>query len=159
MNRSEILEILTSWNFWTKKHYTGIKRERYIKKLEELSKNEFIVTISGVRRSGKSTVISQFVEYLIEKDYDKTNFLIVNFEDDRFYGLDLKLLRDVYELYLEKIHKITDQYKPYILLDEVQNIPGWERFARTLQDQKEALIFVSGSSSKLLSKELATLLT
>lgn len=156
MNRSEILEILTSWNFWVKKLNTGVKREKYIKKLEELSRNEFIITIVGARRSGKSTIIFQFVKHLIEKEHDKKNSLIVNFEDDRFYELDLKLLRDIYEIYLEKICKST---KPFIFLDEIQNISGWERFVRTLHDQKEAMVFVSGSSSKLLSKELATLLT
>jgi hypothetical protein len=153
MRKEEILEILSDWNFWAKEIDTGIKRDDYIKKLIPLiTGTNQIVCIAGIRRSGKSTIIKQIAKEL----GGGANTLIVNFEDERFLNRDLKLLRDIYNTYLEKLKTIS---KPFIFLDEIQNVPEWERFARGLHERKEATILVSGSSSKLLSAELATLLT
>ncbi len=153
MQKEQLLEILSDWNFWAKEVDTGFKRDDYIKKLIPLiTETNQIVCIAGIRRSGKSTIIRQLAKEL----GGGTNTLIVNFEDERFIQRDLKLLRDIYDTYLEKV-KPTG--KPFIFLDEIQNIPEWERFARGVHERKEARLVISGSSSKLLSAELATLLT
>lgn len=153
MRKEELLEILSDWNFWAKEIDTGIKREDYINKLTPLiTGTNQIVCIAGIRRSGKSTIIKQLAKEL----GGDINTLIVNFEDERFIQRDLKLLRDIYNTYLEKV---KPKKKPFIFLDEIQNIPEWERFARGVHERKEATVVISGSSSKLLSAELATLLT
>ncbi len=153
MQKEQLLEILSDWNFWAKEIDTGFKRDDYIKKLIPLiTETNQIVCIAGIRRSGKSTIIRQLAKEL----GGGTNTLIVNFEDERFMQRDLKLLRDIYDTYLEKVKPAG---KPFIFLDEIQNIPEWERFARGVHERKEARLVISGSSSKLLSAELATLLT
>jgi predicted AAA+ superfamily ATPase len=153
MRKEELLEILSDWNFWAKEIDTGYKREDYIRKLIPLiTETNQIVCIAGIRRSGKSTIIKQLAKEL----GGDTNTLMVNFEDERFIQRDIKLLRDIYDTYLEKVKPTR---KPFVFLDEVQNVPEWERFARGVHERKEARIIISGSSSKLLSAELATLLT
>lgn len=153
MRKEEILEILSDWNFWAKEIDTGIKREDYINKLIPLiTGTNQIVCIAGIRRSGKSTIIKQLAKEL----GGDINTLIVNFEDERFIQRDLKVLREIFNTYREKV---KPGKKPFIFLDEIQNIPEWERFARGVHERKEATLVISGSSSKLLSAELATLLT
>lgn len=156
MRKKEILEILNDWNFWKKQQNIGKERKSYIEKYLNFLKTNVIVAIIGVRRSGKSTIMRQIAKNLIEKGIKKEEILIINFEDKRFMEFYPKLLDEVYEAYLEYI-KITDQ--PYIFLDEVHNIPNWERWVRTMHELQKGKIVVSGSSSKLLSGELATLLT
>ena len=156
MKKDAILEILSDWNFWAKEIDSGIKRKEYLKEIIKLiTKTNQIVCIAGVRRSGKSTLIKQIAKELI-KETKNENTLIVNFEDERFSERNLKTLIDIYDCYLEKV---GPDKKPYIFFDEIQNVQEWERFVRGKHERKEANIIVSGSSSKLLSAELATLLT
>lgn len=156
MRKEEILEILTDWNFWAKEMDVGVKREGYVKELLNLiTKTNQIVCISGVRRAGKSTLIKQVVKELI-KTAGAKNTLIVNFEDERFYERSLGVLRQIYDTYLEKVNPGE---KPFIFLDEVQEVESWERFVRGLHERGDAKIVVSGSSARLLSGEFATLLT
>ena len=155
MQKNQILEILSDWNFWAKEVNTGITREEYLDTLISLiTKTNQIICIAGIRRSGKSTLIKQIARQMIEQQNADT--LIVNFEDERFWQRDLELLIDTYNTYLEKV---KPKGKPFIFLDEIQNIPEWERFARGVHERTGTKIIVSGSSSKLLSAELATLLT
>jgi len=155
MQKNQILEILSDWNFWAKEVNTGITREEYLDTFINLiTKTNQIICIAGIRRSGKSTLIKQIARQLI--DQQNADTLIVNFEDERFWQRDLELLIDTYNTYLEKV---KPKGKPFIFLDEIQNIPEWERFARGVHERTGTNIIVSGSSSKLLSAELATLLT
>ncbi len=131
-----------------------IERKTYLKKLEEAFKTGEIVAIKGVRRAGKSSLVMQFVHSLIDKGLPKENTLIVNFEDPRFKELNLELLNKIYECYLDEF----GIENPYVVLDEVQEIKGWEKFARFLHEAKKARVIVTGSSSKLLAEEYATLL-
>lgn len=156
MEKAKIIEILEDWNFWNRKHDAGIIRPEYLKRITELAKTEQIIAVMGVRRSGKSTIMLQYVKQLIDKGVDPKNILYVNFEDLRFKELDLELVNRIYEVYLEYVQPGS---KPYIFLDEVHKISGWERFARTMHELKRAFVFVSGSNVKLLSGELASVLT
>ena len=155
MEKAQIIEILEDWNFWNKEHDIGIIRPAYLKKIEKLAKTGQIVTIMGVRRSGKSTIMLQYIKQLMAQKVNPKNILYVNFEDLRFKECTLELLNQIYESYLE--HMQPDQHS--VFLDEVHKIKDWEKFARTRHELKEAQIFVSSSNEKLLFGKLASILT
>jgi uncharacterized protein len=121
-----------------------IHREKEVEILRSLS-NDLIKVIIGVRRSGKS-----FLSHLVLKNKD---YGYVNFDDERFFGATTENLND----FLEAIIEIHPKAK-YLLLDEIQNIQGWELFANRLKRTGYRVI-VTGSNAKLLSRELATHLT
>jgi len=153
MQKEKLIEVLTKWNFWAKEIDSGILRD-YTKKLLNFVKTDKIISIVGVRRSGKSTIMKQIAKELIKK-IGKEDTLIVNFEEPEFEDTDLNSLQKIYDAYLEII---KPKEKPFIFLDEIQNVNKWEKFVRSLNERKEAFVIVSGSSSKLLSEELATIL-
>lgn len=112
-----------------------------------------INTIIGPRRSGKTFFIYQKMNQLKSKNKDK--IIYINFEDERLLpaekeDLDL-ILESYYELYPENIGE-----KLYLFFDEIQEVPFWHLFLRRIYDQENVEICVTGSSSKLLSKEIAT---
>jgi hypothetical protein len=157
MNNEQIIEILSEWNFWKNDQDVGVYRETYLDKLNKLIQTEQIVAIIGVRRSGKSTLMKQFIKKQIDLGRSRESFLYVNFEEPKFTDmLSLDSLQQIYNAYTEIL---KPKNIPYLLLDEIHNIPRWEKFVRGLHEKKEANIIVSGSTSKLLSKELGTLLT
>ena len=155
MERDEILRILLDWNYWGDYKDESIERRGYIKELNRLLKTGEIAVIKGVRRAGKSTLVLQFVKKLVEEGLKEENTLVVNFEDPRFKNLDLELLDTIYETYKEELQAEGEHL---VVLDEVQEIAGWEKFARYLQEAKRARVLITGSSSKLLSEEYSTLL-
>ena len=119
--------------------------------------SNLILSLVGVRRSGKTYLLYQLVNKL-KKDIPSSNIIYINFEDDRLYpltGEELKVLVDVY-----KQNFSYDSKKPlYLLLDEIQNIPLWENTVRRLYDKSKNLkIIITGSSSRLLSSEISTAL-
>jgi len=121
----------------------GVSREI---NLERYHVTGQIVVISGVRRSGKSTLMRQFAALY-------PDFLYINFDDDRlmdFSIVDFSTLMLVYG-------KISPDIK-VIFIDEIQNVTGWERFVRRIHDDGYK-IFLTGSNAKLLSAELGTHLT
>ncbi len=98
----------------------------------------------------------QMARRLSDKGLKRENILFVNFEDPRFTSLDTKLLAQVYDVYKGFLSP-TDT--PYIFLDEIQEVDGWEKWVRTMHELKKAKLIVSGSNAHLLSRELGTLLT
>lgn len=157
MDKAELLEILNDWNFWKKELDVGIEREAYLERcLRILEKINVVAAIVGVRRAGKSYVMRQVMKRLAEKGTAKNDILFVNFEDRRFSEFYPKLLDEIYETYLEFL---KPGKKPFVFLDEVHNVPKWERWVRTMHELGRAKIMVSGSSSKLLAGELATVMT
>ena len=156
MEKAQIIQILEDWPFSTKAPNAGIPREEYLQKLAKLAETEQIIVVLGVRRSGKSTIMHQYIKKLINRKVDPKNILYVNFEDVRFGEFSLELLNQIYDVYLEYAQPANKQY---VFLDEVQKIKGWEKFARTLHELKKAQVFVSGSNSKLLRGELSSVLT
>ncbi|RLF31892.1 MAG: ATPase [Thermoplasmata archaeon] len=156
MNKEEILEILIDWNYWGSYKDESIERPAYLKKLDSFLKTGEITVVKGTRRTGKSTIILQFINRLIKKGLASKNTLIVNFEDPRFRSLNLELLNKIYEIYLEEL---LPEENHYVVLDEVHQIKGWEKFARFLKEAKRVNVLITGSSSKLLSEEYSTLLS
>lgn len=156
MDEQKIFEILDDWNFWSKEQDTGVSRNSYLGQIKPFLRTNQAIVLSGVRRSGKSTLLLQLVKELIASGVNPKDTLIINLEDYRWEDLSLQLLHQIYTFYLKKIN----QSRPfYLLLDEIHKITGWERFVRTLIDKKEAKVVVSGSNAKLISRELGTLLT
>lgn len=106
----------------------------------------------GLRRAGKSYLLYQQVRKLMERGHKREEILYFNFEDDRLDGLtlsDLDLIKTCYEeMYV---------YRPIFFLDEVQNVEGWEHFARRLADQKYR-VYITGSNARMLSMEIAGVL-
>lgn len=156
MRKEEILEILVDWNFWRRELNTGIKREEYVGRAESFLKTNMILSILGVRRSGKSFIMRQTAKTFINRGLDPEEILIINFEDRRFTDFSVNVLDEIYNTYLEYM---KPKSTPYIFVDEVQLVKGWERWARTLNELQKAKLIVSGSTSQLISKELATTLT
>ena len=152
MRKDEILRILVDWNYWGNYRDESVERVRYIEKLNHLLKTGEIIVIKGVRRSGKSTLMLQFIR---KSGLDEKNTLVVNFEDPRFRNPNLELLDRIYEVYQEELQPDEGHY---VILDEVQEVEGWEKFARFLHEAKKVQVFITGSSSKLLSEEYSTLL-
>ena len=156
MDKEKILEILNDWNFWNKDIFDFIERDTYSKKINEFSKSKEIVVLTGVRRCGKSTLLLSKISNLLNSGIKKNEILFINFEDPRFSNnLNLNLLDEIFETYKEYINNDSI---PYVFLDEIQNLPSWEEWVRTKYELKQAQIFVTGSSSKLLSKEFGTVL-
>lgn len=125
----------------------GILRTR-LKEVERAVDTPFTVVISGLRRSGKSTLLSQLARRLGEN-----RFYYLNFQDDRFLEFRAD---DIDELY-QRLVEVFDERRIFIL-DEVQNVPAWERFVRRFMDQGFKF-FITGSNASLLSRESGTLLT
>lgn len=156
MDKNKIIEILQDWNFWKKDQDTGIIRNDYLTKLKNYLETNQIITITGARRAGKSYIMKQMIKELIKNGIDSSNILIVNFEDPRFIKLDVNILEKIYETYMEFLNP---KFTPFIFLDEVQEVEGWEKWVGMMHELRKAKIVVSGSNAKLLSKELGTLLT
>ena len=113
-----------------------------------------IITLIGVRRCGKTSILYKMIEELRES-VDSKNIVYVNFEDDRLLGTTVGDLDDLIEGYFEIYPQKRDE-KIYLFVDEVQNIPQWESFIRRIYDTLNVQIIITGSSSKLLSSEIAT---
>ncbi|MFH1638500.1 MAG: ATP-binding protein [Candidatus Woesearchaeota archaeon] len=160
INREEIIEALAPLNFWGREQYTGIKRKTYISCLEKLSKvRGKALAIIGVRRSGKTTILKQFIQEKVSAGAKKEQTLYINFEDPTFIEyLNARFLDEAYNAYRALIEK---EGKPAcIALDEIQNVYCWEKWIRIMQEKRENVcMLITGSSSKLLSSELATALT
>ena len=91
-----------------------------------------IISLIGVRRSGKTFLLYSLINQL-RQELDPRNIVYINFEDDRLYPLELKDLDDLIEGYFELYPQKRDE-QVYLFLDEVQNVPEWERFVRRFYD-------------------------
>ena len=154
---SELLDSLMRWNLWgTWELQSGYKRA-IVDEICQYMDTEESIALIGSRRAGKSTILYQIIARLLQKGIDPKAILHINFEEPGFSPyLNPKLLDQLYDLYRSKIYP---KGKAYIFLDEIQNVPEWERWVRARNDTENIKIFITGSSSALLSGELATVLT
>ncbi len=113
-----------------------------------------IITLIGARRSGKTYLLYQIIQELIKTGCKKEQILFINFEDERL-SLNQQNLDDILQAYQE-LYPETETKNLYLLFDEIQNVPGWEKFIRRIYDSKTRHIYITGSNSKLLSTEIAT---
>jgi uncharacterized protein len=113
-----------------------------------------IITVIGVRRSGKTYLLYETIKRIVEKGVQKRNIIYINFEDERL-SLSQDQLDLILQAYLELYPK-SDLSRCYFFFDEIQNIEGWEKFVRRIFDTVSKNIFITGSNSRLLSAEIAT---
>lgn len=113
-----------------------------------------IISIIGPRRAGKSYFLYQIMTELLEQGSIKEQIIYLNFEDTRLNGITFNEIREVIKLHWQ-LYPSSIPKKLYLFMDEPQNITKWEVAVRSLHDEGYS-IFLSGSSSKLLSKEIAT---
>jgi predicted AAA+ superfamily ATPase len=110
----------------------------------------------GVRRCGKSTYLSQIIQRLMERGVSRQNILYVNFFDDRLHALQQNGLDRVMEAYFSLYPKKKDTETVYCFFDEIQNVSGWEPFVDRLMRTEKCEVYLTGSSARMLSKEIAT---
>lgn len=115
-----------------------------------------IISLIGVRRSGKTSILFNLINTLRET-VDPARIVYINFEDDRLFPLALNNLDDLVEAYFE-LHPSNRDKRLYFFFDEIQNVAHWEKFARRIYDTLNVSLFITGSSSKLLSSEIASAL-
>ena len=116
-----------------------------------------IRTLIGARRVGKTYSFYQLMSDLLEKNIPKQRFLFINFEDERLLPLEVADLTQLLNMYYA-IYPDNKEKTIHIFFDEIQAVPGWEKFVRRIHDQENVQINLTGSSSKLMSWELATAL-
>lgn len=114
-----------------------------------------VVTLVGIRRSGKTFILYETMRRLEAEGVDRRRLLYLNFEDDRLLPIRAHQLDLIWRTHEELYPQVIGQRK-YLFLDEVQHVPRWETFVRRLYDTEDVQIFVTGSSSHLLTRELAT---
>ena len=152
--------VLEKYNFWNGNvPELGFYREDYTDKIFYYTGNKLVKVLVGQRRAGKSYILRQIAHRLIEGGANPRNILYINKEYTGFDFLtgynDLEALLKLYK------ERLSPEGKIWLFIDEIQNITGWEHFVNShSQDFVESCeIFISGSNSKMLSGELATLLS
>ena len=157
MDKSEIIAILSDWNYWSHSLPETKQRVYYDDKIGSYLKYDEVVVIKGIRRSGKSTLMLNQIKRLLHANIDIKNILFVNLEDPRFINhLSLELLEQIKEVYMEYLDPDS---RPYIFLDEIQNIPHWEKWVNKEYELKLSKLIISGSNSAMLSSEIASSLS
>jgi predicted AAA+ superfamily ATPase len=141
--RAMLLE--QSQTFWQRD--TGVERTQ-LAQLEQAAPSPHAVIISGLRRVGKSTLLAQLAHRL-----GQDRFYYINFEDDRFLGFGAQDSNDLYQSLAE-----TFGERKIWIVDEIQNVPGWEHFVRRFMDMGWKF-YITGSNASLLSRELGSRLT
>jgi hypothetical protein len=148
MDRALALQSLQRWNAYYK---TLRKKLIPRRELPPVPKPELGLAISGVRRCGKTTLAVQ-----ISSEFEENEVLYYNFEDPLFIEADdplaIDILLAVYEQHAGRTPAMA-------ILDEIQNVSGWERWVRSAVDQRRSRFIVTGSNAKLLSAEFSTSLT
>lgn len=146
INKEELKEIIVS-------------NERFILEIEEIISREGIVLPSGlkkvgilygVRRSGKSYILFD----LFRKDKEKSLYL--DFEDERLANFETKDFERLKETFFELKPELITRKGIIFLFDEVQNIEGWEKFSRRMVEREDIMVFVTGSSSRIMPQEIHT---
>jgi uncharacterized protein len=156
----ENIAIIAKFNFWDDNSpETGFERLHYLEKIKKFSGNKLIKVLVGQRRSGKSYILRQIIQNFIRSGLPGVNTLYINKEFVEFdFIKDYISLADFVKIYRDE-RKLTA--KLYLFIDEVQQIEGWERivdsFSQNFAEPYE--LFITGSNSRMLSGELASLLS
>lgn len=131
------------------------KRDQYLNQLINFKDKPLVKVITGIRRCGKSTLLTLFEEYLIGNGVREDQIIRMNFESLQFE--DITTYRELYSHVKERI--ISNREKHYILLDEVQQVELWEKAINSFLVDYNVDVYITGSNAYLLSSELSTLLS
>lgn len=135
----------------------GLVRRANQETIESYLPQREIVILTGVRRSGKSSLLRLICEDLVNKrGVAENNILYLNFEDERFVPFRVADFEPLYDAFIEIENPRGRQY---LFLDEIQNVSGWEKWLNRLYEFEDVKIFVTGSNAMLLSSEISTALT
>ena len=132
-----------------------IKRDFYLNKLISYKDKHIIKVLTGVRRCGKSSLLLMYIDYLKSVGVKPENIIYINFESFEASPL-LESYRKVRSYIQERVLK-DEPY--YILMDEIQEIRGWEKVINSLASDFDVDIYVTGSNSRMMSSEISTYLT
>lgn len=130
-----------------------IERTEYLEELKRWKDKDLIKVITGIRRCGKSTLFQLFIDYLKSIGISDEQIISINLEDADYNFEDYKQLYD----YIKE--KIDSKNQYYVFLDEVQNVPMFQKAVDSLYIKKNVDVYITGSNAYLLSGELATLLS
>ena len=128
-------------------------REKYLNQIIQSKDLNLIKVITGVRRSGKSTLLLQYKDYLISQKISEKDIIYMNFESAKWYDI-----KDYHDLYSYVKEQVKDEHRKYLLFDEVQNVENWEKAINSLMVDFNSDIYITGSNAYLFSSELTTLL-
>jgi uncharacterized protein len=131
-----------------------IKRELYLNKIRPFIDKPLIKVLTGMRRSGKSSILELLKEELVERGINSDSLIFINFENLDFIDIDSAKKLDLYVK-----GRLDPRKRCYLLLDEIQEVNGWERAINSLMTSTNTDIYITGSNSHLLSSELSTYLT
>lgn len=132
-----------------------VNRKEYLEKLKKLKDKQIIKVVTGVRRCGKSTLLKQFKDYLMnECSVTQEQIIFINFED-----LAYEHLLDYKALYQYITERLCENKKNYIFLDEIQAVSNFQKTVDSLFIKDNVDLYITGSNAHLLSGELATLLS
>lgn len=156
----ERFQQIRRYNLWDgQEPDLGYVRKEYVNKITKYIGNRLVKVLTGQRRSGKSYILRQMARKLVTEGVNRNNILILNLDLAGFESVKTDAdLRDIvaeYELRIKPTGHI------YVFIDEIQNIEGWERFINAYSQDftRDYEFFITGSNSRLLSGELATLLS
>ncbi len=150
-------ELLFEWNPWWGKYTENSIEREDTNKIYELLQLREILFITGIRRSGKTTILYQLISKLINNNLNPMDILFIKVDDLRLKELTYKKIDEIIQEY--KTIKETKS-KIYLFLDEIQELPDWEQYIKTLFDlNKDYKIIISGSNSGLLKKNINSYLT
>ena len=130
-----------------------IERTEYLEELKRWKDKDLIKVVTGIRRCGKSTLFELFINYLKENKIEDDQIIKINLEDADY---DFKGYKELYD-YIN--NKIDSEKQYYVFLDEVQNVPQFQKTVDSLYIKKNVDVYITGSNAYLLSGELATLLS
>jgi len=131
-----------------------VNRPLYLKKLMTFKNQPLIKVITGMRRTGKSTLLLLFADALRAQGVSEDHIIRLNLED-----LENEPLQDYHKLYQHLKEAMQGKEHVYLLLDEIQAVDGWEKVVNTFYENGAADIYITGSNAKMLSSELSTLLS
>lgn len=131
-----------------------IYRPDYMEKIKVFKDKPLVKILTGVRRCGKSTILQMLKEELVRDGVPEENII-----EKRYTDMDIPENISAKQMYDELIGTIGEKEHCYLLLDEIQEVPGWERAINTLLEDGKADIYITGSNSKLMPSEISTYLT
>lgn len=131
-----------------------IERKTYLEQLLHWKDHDVIKVVTGVRRCGKSTLLKLFRQELLKTGVPAENIISLNLEE--YEGLDITSYRQLLQYFMDRIHS---KGKNYIFIDEVQQVEDFEKAVDALYVKDNCDVYITGSNSKMLSGELATLLS